>query len=437
MDPLAAARLGDEVAHGFGLMAMVGGAVLGAVVGAVVVGATVATGGAALAIVAGSVAAGGLGLGQLVKGICTAASLPEPTSGALVMGSANIRINRRAAMRASMDTAAVCSGLPMNHYPWPAPLIAEGSATVHFNGVPAARLSSKMACGAHIKSGSGNVRIGGPTQRTNFVWDAEQWTEWALIGLGIAALGYAGRAAWVAGRWLGVAKLGGMVGLGFGGFELLGQIGDRLGPGYRDILQGAAGVVLLGLSPKLAKGLKEPVGKTLAEPERGLGNNAGHSLAESVTPGGSGQALAGHGVMDGTAAMLGEGQFVSPAGTTVVTPRAGITIADSTGRILENVKSVEQLEQVLKTGIGPNGEILTPRNYADLKGYQVIEPGQTGYNYTLLNPSFQNKPLNIFENSTTTLEPAPLSSFLEPNQGCVFWAACTQPVPFIPRWRDE
>ncbi len=256
MDALAAARLGDEVAHGFGLMAMVGGAVLGAVVGAVVVAATVATGGAALAIVAGSVAAGGLGLGQLVKGICTAASLPEPTTGKLVMGSSNIRINSRAAMRASVDMAGVCSGIPLNHYPWPAPLIAEGSATVRFNGKPAARLSSKMVCGAHIKSGSGNVRIGGPTVRTNFVWDVEQWTEWALIGLGLGALGVAGRAAWVAGKWLGVGKFGAMLGLGFGGFELLGQIGDRLGPGYRDILQGAAGVVLLGLTPKLVKGHK-------------------------------------------------------------------------------------------------------------------------------------------------------------------------------------
>lgn len=270
MDALAAARLGDEVAHGFGLMAMVGGAVLGAVVGAVVVAATVATGGAALAIVAGSVAAGGLGLGQLVKGICTAASLPEPTTGKLVMGSSNIRINSRAAMRASVDMAGVCSGIPLNHYPWPAPLIAEGSATVRFNGKPAARLSSKMVCGAHIKSGSGNVRIGGPTVRTNFVWDAEQWTEWALIGLGLGALGVAGRAAWVAGKWLGVGKFGAMLGLGFGGFELLGQIGDRLGPGYRDILQGAAGVVLLGLTPKLVKGRNLAAEEVLGAPEKAV-----------------------------------------------------------------------------------------------------------------------------------------------------------------------
>ena len=39
----------------------------------------------------------------------------------------------------------------------------EGSATVYLNGKPAARLTSKMVCGAHIKSGSQNTFIGGPT----------------------------------------------------------------------------------------------------------------------------------------------------------------------------------------------------------------------------------------------------------------------------------
>ncbi len=33
----------------------------------------------------------------------------------------------------------------------------------------------------------------------------------------------------------------------------LGDLGDRLGPGYRDLLQGVAGMALLGLGPKMAK----------------------------------------------------------------------------------------------------------------------------------------------------------------------------------------
>ncbi len=38
-----------------------------------------------------------------------------------------------------------------------------------------------------------------------------------------------------------------------GGMELLGQLGDRLGPGYRDLLQGVAGMALLGMGPKMAR----------------------------------------------------------------------------------------------------------------------------------------------------------------------------------------
>ena len=164
--------------------------------------------------------------------------------------------------------------------------------------------------------------------------------------------------------------------------------------------------------------------------DRGLGSTSGHEFAGSVTEGGSGQALAGHGVMDGSSAST---QYVSPAGTFVISPRPGITIADSTGQILEQLTSVEQLENTMRTGISPNGQVLTQRNYNDLAGYQVTAPGETGYNYTLLSPGFQNKPLNIFGNSTTTSAPTKLSDFLESNMGCVFWAACTQAVPYIPK----
>ncbi|MCD5975470.1 hypothetical protein KDX24_29980, partial [Pseudomonas sp. CDFA 550] len=81
MDAQAAARFGDEIAHGFGVAAMIGGAVIGAMVGAAVIAATVATGGVALAIMAGSVAAGGLSMFQIVKGLSTIFNLPEPATG--------------------------------------------------------------------------------------------------------------------------------------------------------------------------------------------------------------------------------------------------------------------------------------------------------------------------------------------------------------------
>ncbi|MCE4054858.1 polymorphic toxin type 46 domain-containing protein [Pseudomonas sp. Au-Pse12] len=263
MDMLAAARLGDEIAHGFGVAAMVAGAVVGALIGAAVVAATVATGGVAIAIIAGSVAAGGLSMFQIAKGLSTLFNLPEPSTGVLVEGSFNVRINLRNAMRAGQDHSSSCSGLPLNHPIWPFPvLIAEGSAKVTINGKPAARLQSKMVCGAHIKTGSENTFIGGPTVQVAFVLDIEGWMHTGLEALGLAALG----AGLVVAAMAGVAALAGALAVGaavYGGMALLGDLGDRLGPGYRDLLQGVAGMALLGLGPKLAG--RKPATATTAE----------------------------------------------------------------------------------------------------------------------------------------------------------------------------
>lgn len=258
MDMLAAARLGDEIAHGFGVAAMVAGAVVGALIGAAVVAATVATGGVAIAIIAGSVAAGGLSMFQIAKGLSTIFNLPEPSTGVLVEGSFNVRINLRNAMRAGQDHSSSCSGLPMNHPIWPFPvLIAEGSAKVTINGKPAARLQSKMVCGAHIKTGSENTFIGGPTVQVAFVLDIEGWMHTGLEALGLLAAGGALVLAACAGAaaFFGALAIGGVM---FAGMSLLGDLGDRLGPGYRDLLQGVAGMALLGLGPKMAKGIKPP-----------------------------------------------------------------------------------------------------------------------------------------------------------------------------------
>ncbi|MCS3472905.1 putative Zn-binding protein involved in type VI secretion [Pseudomonas sp. JUb42] len=252
MDAQAAARFGDEIAHGFGLAAMVAGAVAGALIGAAVIAATAATGGLAAVILAGSVAAGGLSMFQVVKGLTTIFNLPEPTSGLLIRGSLDVYINSRNAMRAGADVSAVCSGMPCNHPTWPLPLIAEGSATVYINGKPAARLHSKMICGAHIKSGSPNTFIGGPTIRVAFVLDIEDWVHTGLEALGLLAAGGALILAAMAGAaaFFGALAMGGVM---YAGMELLGDLGDRLGPGYRDLIQGVAGMALLGMGPKLAR----------------------------------------------------------------------------------------------------------------------------------------------------------------------------------------
>lgn len=253
MNAQAAARLGDEIAHGFGVAAMVAGAVAGAVIGATVVAATAATGGLAAVIIGGAIAAGGLSMFQIVKGISTIFNLPEPATGKLIRGSPDVFINSRNAMRAGQDVAASCTGFPFNHPYWPFTVkIAEGSATVFINNRHAARISSKMTCGAHIKSGSPDTFIGGPTARVGFVLDIEGWMHTGLEVLGLAALAggtILAAAAGAAAFGIFAATSGGLM----AGMEALGDLGDRLGPGYRDLFQGVAGMTLLGLSPKMAK----------------------------------------------------------------------------------------------------------------------------------------------------------------------------------------
>ncbi len=253
MNAQAAARLGDEIAHGFGVASMIAGAVVGAVIGAAVVAATAATGGLAAVIIGGAIAYGGLSTFQIVKGISTIFNLPEPATGKLIRGSPDVFINNRNAMRAGEDVAASCSGFPISHPYWPFPVkIVEGSATVFINNKHASRISSKMTCGAHIKSGSPDTFIGGPTARMGFVLDIESWLHTGLEVLGLASL--AGGAVLAAAA--GAAALGIFAATAGGitvGMEALGDLGDRLGPGYRDLFQGVAGMTLLGLSPKMAK----------------------------------------------------------------------------------------------------------------------------------------------------------------------------------------
>lgn len=256
MDLQPAARLGDEIAHGFGVAAMIGGAVAGAMIGAAVVAATAATGGLVLAIMGGSIAAGGLSTFQVVSGLFQLFELPEPPTGVLAKGSNDVYINGRPAMRAGDDIASSCNGLPLSHPFWPFPVvIAEGSATVYINGKPAARRGSKMMCGAHIKSGSPDTFIGGPTISVIFVLDIQGWMHTGFEALGLLAAG----AGLVLAAMAGAAVLASAVIVGaaaMAGMALLGDLGDRLGPGCRDLLQGVAGMALLGLGAGLSKSTK-------------------------------------------------------------------------------------------------------------------------------------------------------------------------------------
>ena len=279
---LRAARLGDEVVHGFGLLGMVAGALIGAAIAAAIVAAGVATGGLALvAIIGGCIAGGGLAGGALARGISTAANLPGPTTGVLALaGPTRVTVNGRAALRAGVDFASSCNGLPFNHLYKPGPvLIAQGSRTVTINGRPMARLEMQLECGAKIKTGSDNVTVGGPTATVVEIHDNEHMVETALQVLGFVALGAAGLGAWAAGA-LAFGGFAAITAGSFVGMNALHDWGESLGPGYGDIMVGVAGFALLGLGAKAAKtpageGAIDVLNRTEVTTE-GLGSNLGN-----------------------------------------------------------------------------------------------------------------------------------------------------------------
>jgi RHS repeat-associated protein len=249
-----AARLTDPVEHGLGMLGMLAGLVLGAVVGVILVAATVATGGGALAIAIAAVSAvgvtAGTGLagGQLANGLSTLFGCSGIVTGDIVPAcSPNVHVGGKPSARAKLD-GADCNGLyGFNHFPMPLALIATGSGNVYINSQPAARQADKLVCGADIKQGYPTVRIGGGTVQVLPIHDNEAWLrdilgKVALASLAAAALLLGG--GFLCGAICGAAVLE-AVGVGvafFAGNELLGEIGDALGPGWRDTLQGGFGV---------------------------------------------------------------------------------------------------------------------------------------------------------------------------------------------------
>ncbi len=259
-----AARLTDPIGHGLGMVGMIGGALLGAAVGAfmivtlpvsapLLVGALVGT------AAVGAVAGGALAGDQLMHGIQTAFSIPDPTTGAIGMvGSPNVFIGGLPAARAVVDMAATCNGLfSTNHLPLPAfgppAPIAEGSATVLINGMHAARVGSKLVCGAVITDGCSTVIIGGPTVRLLTVDDLEAEMQQFFGNILKASLLAAGLITFLMGgeALLGFAAL-------FGGFTVvngaLGMLGNAIGPGWSDILQGTFGLTAIVAGAKLGGG---------------------------------------------------------------------------------------------------------------------------------------------------------------------------------------
>lgn len=284
MSALGAARTGDQIGHGIGMLGMLAGAVGGALVGMAIVAGTVATGGVlagviTATIIAGSVAGGATATHQIIKGVAGVSRLPDPPTGFLAHGSHSVMINSLPAARATGDGSYACTGgvgMYWNHPVLPIMgilpsgiLVAEGSKTVLFNNLPAARVGSVLTCGAKIVSGSPKVFIGGATVRTEFVWDGVGWLETGFLGLGMVALGGGAVLAVVASvvtvSLLPVAVFGAATWGSYKALEGLGQVGDMIGPGCKDLFQGVAGMGLLLAGPAIAKRMKPASSKSSSE----------------------------------------------------------------------------------------------------------------------------------------------------------------------------
>jgi len=210
-----AAREQDEIAH----TASEGWLIAGAIGGALVAAAAIAvTGGAALVAVS-AVAAGactGGGLGELLGSMSWA---PRHATGQLASGSPDVYINNRPAIRAHLSTGACDehSGSPQR--------VAEGSIKVFINNYPAARIGDRLTCSAEIFSGSPDVFIGGAKVQTDEISpEIPEWINWAMLGIGGAALAVLASPA--------IAVLGTLGGMGGGyagsylGGELFGEGSD-------------------------------------------------------------------------------------------------------------------------------------------------------------------------------------------------------------------
>ncbi|YCI28654.1 PAAR domain-containing protein [Erwinia sp. PK3-005] len=215
MSEFNAAREQDEIAH----TASEGWLIAGAIGGALVAAAAIAvTGGAALVAVS-AVAAGactGGGLGELLGSMSWA---PRHVTGQLASGSSDVYINNRPAIRAHLSVGACDehSGSPQR--------VAEGSIKVFINNYPAARIGDRLTCSAEIFSGSPDVFIGGGKIQTDEISpEIPEWINWAMLGIGGAALAVLASPA--------IAVLGTLGGMGGGyagsylGGELFGEGSD-------------------------------------------------------------------------------------------------------------------------------------------------------------------------------------------------------------------
>jgi RHS repeat-associated protein len=190
-----AARHKDPVEHSSALA----GALIGAAIGAAVVLTGGAFGIAAAGIIAvcGGISTGGF-LGQMIG-----ESLTRETGKIKAPCADRVYIYGEKAARSAGEGGVGgdkvdCAGQPLGMYSHPHRVIAEGSATVFIEGLPAARKGDRIGCGAKIAQGSPSVFIWGGTEQYAPI-DREVPL---LVEGGLAVLGLAGIIKWAAAKLL-------------------------------------------------------------------------------------------------------------------------------------------------------------------------------------------------------------------------------------------
>jgi uncharacterized Zn-binding protein involved in type VI secretion len=257
------ARLGDRITHTNAYAGLIAGALAGAVIAAV----CVTTGGVGAVALA---AAGGAGLGGAIGEFAGGFAIVD--TGQIVGASPDVFGNVPPAARAT--DPVICRWHGGNQQ------IAEGSATVLLDGLPAARIGDRITCGAEIATASSDIDVGGPKHQLLSV-DPEVPLAAELI---VAALGLVGGVGAIAtaakgtkllmGARLGAGLSGGL-GLGYAGNEVGGQM---FGEGSRGQRQMALGSGLVGgaLASGALGGRLDPFNYRLSTEPGTLGMNGGN-----------------------------------------------------------------------------------------------------------------------------------------------------------------
>ncbi len=212
----AAAHIGHQVNHTSALAGFVAGALIGGAIAVVGIALTVGTAG--LAAPAGLALIGlGVGVGSFVGEMVGKHFCPPTPSGPIITGSPNVFINSMPAAYCSSDVACIKDATQK---------IAQGSATVGYNQLPAARVGDKGTCGFAVGEGSKNVFVGGGMGGCGLaVGDEVPWYARAIV--------------------MAIGLLGGVVGLARAGVCALGIVA-RLGAGMVVGGAGSYGGGLLG-----------------------------------------------------------------------------------------------------------------------------------------------------------------------------------------------